>query len=164
MGPLVRVLLIQLQKVKVDVDLAMSGIEKLLQSQQLTFAFVGVAPSLLLLFSIFKYLHFLYARIRGSGGRRVANTNRRAVWHALRHMNELLLEDSAKLDVINGYLLIQTQILRDYTQKGGFPRDQDLKEAFLDDVRLLENSHSKRDVLARIHTSWASVLRLSEIY
>lgn len=35
-GTLVRTLLIQVQKVKVDVDLAMDGIEKMLKSQQLT--------------------------------------------------------------------------------------------------------------------------------
>ncbi len=35
-----------------DVDLALSGIDKLLKSQELTFAFVGVAPSLAVLYML----------------------------------------------------------------------------------------------------------------
>ncbi|CCG83004.1 Putative uncharacterized protein [Taphrina deformans PYCC 5710] len=40
-GSLVRALLIQIQKTKVDVEVAINGIDKLLKSQQLVFGFVG---------------------------------------------------------------------------------------------------------------------------
>jgi hypothetical protein len=35
---------------QVDIDFALAGIDKLLRSQELTFAFVGVAPSLVVLY------------------------------------------------------------------------------------------------------------------
>lgn len=48
-GSLVQGALIQVQKVKVDLDAALSKIDRLLKSQELTFSFVGVAPSVRLL-------------------------------------------------------------------------------------------------------------------
>lgn len=45
-GNLVQALLIQVQKTKVDVEVAMNGIDKLLQSQQLVFGLVAALPSL----------------------------------------------------------------------------------------------------------------------
>lgn len=44
-GDLIRSLLIQIQKTKVDVDTAVSGIDRLLQSQQLVFGIVAAMPS-----------------------------------------------------------------------------------------------------------------------
>ena len=43
-GDLVRSLLIQVQKTKVDLEVAISGIDSLLKSQELLFGFVGLAP------------------------------------------------------------------------------------------------------------------------
>lgn len=43
-GQLVRSLLIQVQKTKVDVEIAMNGIDKLLQSQQLVFGLIAALP------------------------------------------------------------------------------------------------------------------------
>lgn len=45
-GQLVRSLLIQIQKTKVDVEVAMDGIDKLLQSQQLVFGLVAAIPAI----------------------------------------------------------------------------------------------------------------------
>ncbi|KAH6912957.1 ATP synthase regulation protein NCA2-domain-containing protein [Coprinopsis sp. MPI-PUGE-AT-0042] len=53
-GSLIRNILIQTQKAKVDIDQALKGIDKLLRSQELTFAFVGVAPALFLLYFVSK--------------------------------------------------------------------------------------------------------------
>ncbi|KAI7904856.1 ATP synthase regulation protein NCA2-domain-containing protein [Cokeromyces recurvatus] len=47
-GDLLQTILIQVQKTKVDVDLAMSALDKLLKSNELNFAFLAVAPSMLL--------------------------------------------------------------------------------------------------------------------
>ena len=44
-----------MQKLKVDVALAMDGIQKMLRSQQLTFAAIGVAPSMLICFVLVKF-------------------------------------------------------------------------------------------------------------
>ncbi|SCV04530.1 LAME_0H19174g1_1 [Lachancea meyersii CBS 8951] len=49
-GKLVRSLLIQLQKTKVDGSLALSGIDQLLQSQQLVFGVVAMSPAVLILY------------------------------------------------------------------------------------------------------------------
>ncbi|ODQ67481.1 NCA2-domain-containing protein, partial [Nadsonia fulvescens var. elongata DSM 6958] len=45
-GSLVRSLLIQVQKTKVDVEIAMSGIDKLLQSQELVIGIIAAMPSI----------------------------------------------------------------------------------------------------------------------
>ncbi|TVY92380.1 GTP-binding protein [Lachnellula willkommii] len=47
-GDLVRTLLIQVQKTKVDVEVALSGIDALLKSQELVFGFVGLTPGVLI--------------------------------------------------------------------------------------------------------------------
>ncbi|SCU95287.1 LADA_0G14730g1_1 [Lachancea dasiensis] len=51
-GKLVRSLLIQLQKTKVDGSLALSGIDQLLQSQQLVFGVVAMSPALLIIYCV----------------------------------------------------------------------------------------------------------------
>ncbi len=50
-GDLVRSLLIQVQKTKVDLEVAISGIDALLRSQELVFGFVGLTPGILGKFS-----------------------------------------------------------------------------------------------------------------
>jgi nuclear-control-of-ATPase protein 2 len=46
-GDLIRALLIQIQKTKVDVEVAIGGIDSLLKSQELVFGFVGLTPGVL---------------------------------------------------------------------------------------------------------------------
>ncbi|WBW70738.1 mitochondrial protein Nca2 [Schizosaccharomyces osmophilus] len=53
-GNLIRTLLIQLQKTKVDVEVALSGIDRLLKSQQLVFATVGITPSIIFCYAMIK--------------------------------------------------------------------------------------------------------------
>lgn len=55
-GGLVRSLLIQIQKTKVDGAVALTGIDKLLKSQQLLFGLVSVSPSLIILWKLIQYL------------------------------------------------------------------------------------------------------------
>ncbi|CAI4054106.1 hypothetical protein SKDZ_16G4070 [Saccharomyces kudriavzevii ZP591] len=50
-GGLVRSLLIQLQKTKVDGSMALNGIDKMLKSQQLVFGVVALSPALVILYS-----------------------------------------------------------------------------------------------------------------
>lgn len=49
-GGLVRSLLIQLQKTKVDGSLALNGIDKMLKSQQLVFSVVAMSPAVLIIY------------------------------------------------------------------------------------------------------------------
>lgn len=53
-GQLVQALLIQVQKTKVDVEMAVSGIDKILKSQELVFGVVAALPSLLISGWVFK--------------------------------------------------------------------------------------------------------------
>ncbi|KAI9820339.1 MAG: Nuclear control of ATPase protein 2 [Pycnora praestabilis] len=55
-GELVRALLIQVQKTKVDVEVAMGGIDALLKSQELVFGFVGLTPGVLVCVAISRWL------------------------------------------------------------------------------------------------------------
>ncbi|KAI5949523.1 NCA2 [Candida theae] len=54
-GSLLRLILIQVQKGKVDGAVALSGIDKLLKSQQLVFGIVSMSPSLIILYQVYKY-------------------------------------------------------------------------------------------------------------
>ncbi|KAI9497369.1 ATP synthase regulation protein NCA2-domain-containing protein [Zychaea mexicana] len=64
-GDLIQTLLIQVQKTKVDVDLAMAALDKLLKSNELNFAFLAVAPSMLLTYASFSWLKNLYSKRSG---------------------------------------------------------------------------------------------------
>lgn len=55
-GDLIRALLIQIQKTKVDVEIALGGIDALLKSQELVFGFVGLTPGLLVCLGVFRWL------------------------------------------------------------------------------------------------------------
>jgi nuclear-control-of-ATPase protein 2 len=84
MGHLVRALLIQVQKTKAsgskqtradalqtDLSLSLLSLDHLLRSQQLTFAFVGVAPSVLILYGLGGWLKGVWrGEQRGKGRRR----------------------------------------------------------------------------------------------
>lgn len=58
-GKLLRSILIQIQKTKVDGSLALNGIDKMLKSQQLVFEVMALSPSLLICFTIFTSLQRL---------------------------------------------------------------------------------------------------------
>src|SRR5712691_5196848 len=105
-GSLLRSAFIQIQKAKVrhfpvfansylqhifsqvDVDQALAGIDKLLKSQELTFAFVGVAPALSLVYVVGGNMGKLFAPSHGHmGGKR----RRTAAWLAMRRIERLLI-------------------------------------------------------------------------
>ncbi|KAF2859938.1 ATP synthase regulation protein NCA2 [Piedraia hortae CBS 480.64] len=54
-GNLVRALLIQIQKTKVDIDVAMGGIDSLLKSQELVFGVAGLTPGILATYFTLQY-------------------------------------------------------------------------------------------------------------
>ncbi|KAL6231761.1 hypothetical protein BDW75DRAFT_219266 [Aspergillus navahoensis] len=64
-GDLIRALLIQIQKTKVDVEVAMSGIDSLLKSQELVFGFVGLTPGLLISYASIRWFLGLLGNRRG---------------------------------------------------------------------------------------------------
>ena len=64
-------------------DQALAGIDKLLKSQELTFAFVGVAPSLAIVYGVYNYFRGIwkggYGRTKYGGARA-----RTSSWLAMR--------------------------------------------------------------------------------
>jgi nuclear control of ATPase protein 2 len=55
-GNLISALLIQIQKTKVDVEVAMSGIDSILKSQELLFGFIGLTPGVLVTIGVYRWL------------------------------------------------------------------------------------------------------------
>ncbi|EED18389.1 conserved hypothetical protein [Talaromyces stipitatus ATCC 10500] len=64
-GDLVRALLIQIQKTKVDVEVAMGGIDALLKSQELVFGFIGLTPGLLITYTTVRWIASLFDSRKG---------------------------------------------------------------------------------------------------
>lgn len=87
-GELIRALLIQIQKTKVDVEVAISGIDRLLKSQELVFGFVGLTPGVLVCVGLFRWL-------RGNlGGKKSMKKSevRRNMIRTLRYCTCLMLQ------------------------------------------------------------------------
>ncbi|GAA5891078.1 hypothetical protein JCM8208_003155 [Rhodotorula glutinis] len=191
-GSLIRTLLIQVQKVKVDVALAMDGIEKMLRSQELTFGFVGVAPSMLVLAVVGRWMRGL---TRSDGGRKKRTEAKRRCWMTLRQLDLLLSpprssrrtsttaslalgpsSSSAKppsrasplAALTQGNLVLSLSTLRTYAHGPLFPkRDSQLRAAFLDDVRALESGGAagggrERRALVRRLERWGGALGWDE--
>lgn len=89
-GDLIRALLIQIQKTKVDVEIAMSGIDSLLKSQELVFGFVGITPGILVSYSVFQWICGLFGSRKGL--RR--NEEHHQLRHALRNVDRTLAGSS----------------------------------------------------------------------
>ena len=68
---------------QVDIDQALSGIDKLLKSQELTFAFVGVAPALAIVYALGNYMRGLWTGGKGRG-RYGGKAKRSSVWLSMR--------------------------------------------------------------------------------
>lgn len=68
---------------QVDIDQALAGIDKLLKSQELTFAFVGLAPALVVVSVLGTYVSQIWRG--GHGESRFGGPARRAsAWAAMR--------------------------------------------------------------------------------
>ena len=64
-GNLTRALLIQIQKTKVDVQIAMNGIDEILKSQELLFGFVGLAPGMIATWLALSWLRSTFGSRKG---------------------------------------------------------------------------------------------------
>jgi nuclear-control-of-ATPase protein 2 len=178
-------LITDLPSLQVDIDQALAGIDRLLKSQELTFAFVGVAPALGLVYVLGGYLRsFLFSGNNQArfGGRK----QRLSTWSAIRRVEHLLLTQPSlrptkQNTVINTYflqngvskpttdilpltaglLLLSVTRLREYAETC-LPVNSQLREGFLQDVGELESPLLGRDeklqVINRMWRSWGDVL------
>ncbi|THV03904.1 NCA2-domain-containing protein [Dendrothele bispora CBS 962.96] len=153
---------------KVDIDQALAGIDRLLKSQELTFAFVGVAPALAIVYSLGSYLRGLFRGGRGRG--RYGNKHRRAtIFFVMRRIERLLVSDHPELvegrleltPLTTGLLLLSVAQLRTYAETY-LPAGSKLREGFLEDVDDLQNPefgvNDKLRVVERMWRSWSNVL------
>lgn len=136
-GDLVRSLLIQIQKTKVDLEVAMTGIDSLLKSQELVFGFVGLTPGVLVSIGVWRYLRTV---LGGRSGQRQNRASGRAV-RVLRNVDRILSEanptDSNVLSYKDhGLLLCEVHVLRGLAIKL-LPRE--VEREFLEDLDDLAN-------------------------
>ncbi|KAJ3514475.1 hypothetical protein NLJ89_g2364 [Agrocybe chaxingu] len=158
-GTLLRNAFIQVQKAKVDIDQALSGIDRLLKSQELTFAFVGVAPALAIVWTFLDLVGRVWSGGRGRGkygGRR----RRRGVWEGMRRIERLLVQqpsgpsppssdhDDAPLSALStGLLFLSLTRLRSYALRYLPPN---VRAPFLEDLGDLEDTSLGRDAKLRV--------------
>jgi nuclear control of ATPase protein 2 len=166
----------------VDVDQALAGIDKLLKSQELTFAFVGVAPALSIVYIVGGKMGRLFASRHGQmGGKR----QRTVAWLAMRRIERLLITQpnthgqehhhahtqaehqdtdgvtSTIPHLTAGLLLLSVSSLRQYAETC-LPLRSRLREGFLEDVGDLEDPRLGREekmrVVERMWRSWGRAL------
>lgn len=136
-GDLVRSLLIQVQKSKVDMEVALSGIDALLKSQELVFGFVGLTPGILVSAGVFQYLR---GALSGRLSLRMRDRKGKSV-RAVRTISRMLAKADLTPDKTMSYeqignLLCQVHILRD-TVPSTMPRE--IRKDFLVDLDELVN-------------------------
>ncbi|KAK6341676.1 Nuclear control of ATPase protein 2 [Orbilia brochopaga] len=166
-GELLRSLLIQIQKTKVDVEVAVSGIDNMLKSQQLLFGMLGLTPGVLIVVGTTRW-------VRGAwGGRRGMKRSeaRARMVRILRHIDRIL-STSAAFRATNGngarggstltfkehgLLLCEIHVLRELA---GYvlPRGVVMKE-FLEDLEELGSIRNgvlaQRGVVERVRWAYA---------
>jgi len=136
-GDLVRTLLIQVQKTKVDVEIAISGIDALLKSQELVFGFVGLTPGVLVCIGAFRYIGSVFGNKSGQKkGRKADQTIR-----VLRNIDRILTLSTPSPNGMlsykdHGLFLCELHVLRNCAKKL-FPGE--IKREFLEDVNELGN-------------------------
>jgi len=144
----------------------------LLKSQELTFAFVGVAPSLAVIYTASSAIQGLWRGGR-SIGKYGGKRRRTMTWQFVRRIERLLVskptshkqpnsEDTSSIPPLTaGLLLLSVSSLREYAETHLPPRSQ-LRDGFLEDISDLENPSLNRDekvkVVERMWRSWGDNL------
>ncbi|KAI2780854.1 ATP synthase regulation protein NCA2 [Daldinia loculata] len=159
-GDLVRTLLIQVQKTKVDIEVAMSGIDALLKSQELVFGFVGLTPGILVSVGVMQYLRGVF------GGRKGFREHRRAgkCVRVIRNIDRILSEATPSPNNLisykdHGLLVCEVHVLR---QLAHSLLPADIEKDFLedlDDLANLKGIQSQLRALDRIRWAYSKWLR-----
>ena len=112
-GDLIRALLIQIQKTKVDVEVAVGGIDNLLKSQELVFGFVGLTPGVLVCLGLSHWLSGVFAGRKG----RTEGKKQGGLIRVLRNIDRILIGSSPSENGVlsykdHGMLLCEVHVLR----------------------------------------------------
>lgn len=142
-GSLVRSLLIQVQKTKVDVEVAINGIDKLLKSQELVFGFVGVSPAIVILWVVARWI----SKSRSKSTTITSGSERLATLRTIHHI-ERLVTKGQKDDLTSykkrGLVLCYVQILRASTTC----INQELRDQYIEDLCDLEEAETPKQMRA----------------
>ncbi|PWN89877.1 NCA2-domain-containing protein [Acaromyces ingoldii] len=174
-GSLIRSLLIQIQKVKVDIAVAMRGVDQLLKSQQLLFGAIGIAPAMAILYVVTNYTKERVSIALGRKGKDASLGTRFRAWEAMRRIDRLLAgegdegEQQAGGDqdvsaLTQGLLLLDLATLRRASptllasvSKGRKATAKRLRRQLLQDIRDLEQgggSGKGANVGSAVGLSW----------
>jgi nuclear-control-of-ATPase protein 2 len=169
---------------QVDIDQTLTGIDKLLKSQELTFAFVGVAPALAIVYFLGGFLGRSFLGL-GSKAKFGGPKRRKGVWADMRRVERLLIShpqhvspasppDKTAADsatrlsttagiphLTTGLLLMSLTRLRTYAV-WVLPAGSGIREGFLEDVEDLEDVRlgrvEKVRVVERMWRCWGGLL------
>lgn len=160
-GDLIRALLIQVQKTKVDVELAVSGIDALLKSQELVFGFVGLSPGILVSFSVSRWLGDVFAGRKG----KVQGRKQGSMIRILRNIDRILSGSTPSETGIlsykdHGMLLCEVHTLRQKSQR---VLPSEIYNEFLEEVKDLVDLRTgferQTRVVERIRWAYATWLQ-----
>ncbi|KAI9782604.1 MAG: Nuclear control of ATPase protein 2 [Geoglossum umbratile] len=131
-GDLIRTLLIQIQKTKVDVEVAIGGIDALLKSQELVFGFVGLTPGILVCFGVSRWL----GKILGSYKGPMKGKQQGAMLRQLRNIDRILTTSRSPNNGMlsygeHGLLLCEVDSLRKLAKR---IMPSDINREFVEDV------------------------------
>lgn len=161
-GDLIRTLLIQVQKTKVDVEVALNGIDSMLKSQELVFGFIGLIPGILVCISACSYIKSIFGNRKGlKKGIKAGQAIR-----VLRNIDRILTIPTPTPNGIlsykdHGLLLCDIHLLRNIAKRL-FPRR--IEREFLEDVDGLSNISVgiERQLKALERIKWAYAKWLSK--
>ena len=130
-GELIRALLIQIQKTKVDVEVALGGIDNLLKSQELVFGFVGITPGVLICIGLYQWLSGFFAGRRG----RLQGRKQGSMIRNLRNVDRILTSSTPHNNMLSykehGLLLCEVHVLR---QRAAKVLPGEINQEFLEEV------------------------------
>ena len=160
-GDLIRALLIQIQKTKVDVEVAVGGIDNLLKSQELVFGFVGLTPGLLICIGVYRWLNEVVAGRQGQAiGRKQGS-----LLALLRNIDRILTAATPANNGMlsykeHGMLLCEAHILR---QRAARSLPRDVYHEFLEEIHELVDLRTGVErqlrVVERIRWAYSRYLR-----
>ncbi|KAI1828667.1 ATP synthase regulation protein NCA2 [Xylaria intraflava] len=159
-GDLVRTLLIQVQKTKVDVEVAMSGIDSLLRSQELVFGFVGLTPGIIVSVGVARYFLNVLGGRRGFAEKREAGRCVRVLRNIDRIFSEAIpTQNNVLAYKDHGLLICEVHVLRRLAHK---LLPADIEKDFLEDLNGLANLKGiqfQQRALDRIRWAYSKWLR-----
>ncbi|KAJ3298805.1 Nuclear control of ATPase protein 2 [Borealophlyctis nickersoniae] len=136
-GDLIRSLLIQVQKTKVDMELAMAALDKLLRSNELNFAFLAVIPTLVIVAFLVRQSRRLMKATRESRRENAYELIRNSLREIERLLNRSDRPGHPPLPYKDrGLVLCELYLLRRCA--ASLPQRKNYRKKFIEDVRELE--------------------------